>query len=153
MRGFFRRTREQPAEDEIRLGGLKVFGCNAACPVCGEPAEGEVRTCENCGTPHHADCWDYAGKCALYACEDGIRQPLAGRATPIPSWLDRWLRPARSDRSVSPEGIFMGIVAVVVAVEIVVIVSYSALLRSVEAEIRASNEHKTGPRTTNQARR
>ena len=39
-----------------------------ACPVCGAPIEADLRQCAKCETPHHADCWSYAGRCAVYAC-------------------------------------------------------------------------------------
>ena len=39
------------------------------CPVC---RTGGVRRglvwCGRCLTPHHEDCWRYAGKCALFGC-------------------------------------------------------------------------------------
>ena len=40
----------------------------ATCPVC-STCLGETNTyCVACGTPHHADCWEYNGGCAIYAC-------------------------------------------------------------------------------------
>ena len=38
---------------------------NVNCPVCGrEFAEGDdIVVCPECGTPHHRDCYNYAGKC------------------------------------------------------------------------------------------
>lgn len=30
-------------------------------------------TCELCATPHHQDCWEYWGRCAIYACT-GLRR-------------------------------------------------------------------------------
>jgi hypothetical protein len=38
------------------------------CPVCANPLDGETRRCSACATPHHVDCWDYFGGCAIYAC-------------------------------------------------------------------------------------
>ena len=38
------------------------------CPVCASRIGGEVHTCERCDTPHHTDCWDYNGGCAIFAC-------------------------------------------------------------------------------------
>lgn len=39
------------------------------CQVCGTslPAA-EVVSCPRCATPHHRDCWDYLGGCAVFAC-------------------------------------------------------------------------------------
>lgn len=41
---------------------------DAECPVCGEALETESRQCAECHAPHHPDCWDYFGGCAIYAC-------------------------------------------------------------------------------------
>ena len=38
------------------------------CPVCSTVIVGQYRTCERCNTPHHIDCWDYCGGCAIFAC-------------------------------------------------------------------------------------
>lgn len=40
------------------------------CPVCADPMDGPVRTCERCGTPHHPECWDYVPGCAVFGCVD-----------------------------------------------------------------------------------
>ncbi|MBI4865452.1 MAG: hypothetical protein HY816_00730 [Candidatus Wallbacteria bacterium] len=145
MRTSTRAAHDRAAKDGagggIELGGLKVFGCQAACPVCGEPAEGEVRTCEKCGTPHHRDCWDYAGRCALYACEDGIdERTLRPRRVALPRWLTGWLQRRTKWRDVTPGQILFAFFWMVVALELAAIVGYSWLVRSVDAEIRAAAE-------------
>ncbi len=38
------------------------------CRVCGEPFESAPVFCVTCETPHHRDCWDYLGRCAIFAC-------------------------------------------------------------------------------------
>jgi hypothetical protein len=38
------------------------------CQVCGERIILDKIECRRCDTPHHRDCWDYNGKCAMYAC-------------------------------------------------------------------------------------
>ncbi len=38
------------------------------CPTCGVALQDPVATCAKCGTRQHADCWDYMGMCATYAC-------------------------------------------------------------------------------------
>ena len=38
------------------------------CPVCASQIDGEVHACERCDTPHHVDCWEYAGGCAIFGC-------------------------------------------------------------------------------------
>jgi hypothetical protein len=41
---------------------------NARCPVCGSPMRAALTTCRECRTPHHHECWLYAGGCSTYAC-------------------------------------------------------------------------------------
>jgi hypothetical protein len=38
------------------------------CPVCANPLGIDARRCPACATPHHSDCWDYFGGCAIYGC-------------------------------------------------------------------------------------
>lgn len=38
------------------------------CRVCGERIILDKIECRRCDTQHHKDCWDYNGKCAMYAC-------------------------------------------------------------------------------------
>lgn len=66
----------------------------ALCPVCGTALEAQVVDCAKCSTPHHEECWRYAGQCSTYACQekaflkDGHRVlPRELRQTP-----DEWLR-------------------------------------------------------------
>lgn len=37
------------------------------CPVCGHPVSNE-KSCPQCRTPHHEDCWKYSGGCAIFGC-------------------------------------------------------------------------------------
>lgn len=41
----------------------------ATCPVCCESIRQTAVQCARCRTPHHRECWDYAGTCAMYACQ------------------------------------------------------------------------------------
>lgn len=42
----------------------------SCCQVCGIAiAEGETTRCGKCGAPHHTDCWNYNGGCAIYGCK------------------------------------------------------------------------------------
>lgn len=42
----------------------------ACCQVCGIVVEdGEITRCGKCGAPHHKDCWNYNGGCAIYGCK------------------------------------------------------------------------------------
>lgn len=49
-------------------------GESAACLVCGGSIalKPHVR-CTSCETPHHAECWDYNGGCAVYGCRSTTR--------------------------------------------------------------------------------
>jgi hypothetical protein len=42
------------------------------CPVCQDDAPTRLVRCRTCRTPHHADCWEFTGLCAVFAC--GSRQ-------------------------------------------------------------------------------
>lgn len=49
----------QESEMEIR---------DVICNVCGEPIEDDIVWCRSCRTPHHQECWQYAGACSIFAC-------------------------------------------------------------------------------------
>ena len=51
-----------------------------------------MRICERCETPHHADCWDYAGGCALFGCRPGERSLVAEESASLVSSLEGWMR-------------------------------------------------------------
>src|ERR1043166_49380 len=36
------------------------------CPVCATALDASARRCSSCRTPHHRECWDYFGGCAIY---------------------------------------------------------------------------------------
>ena len=38
------------------------------CVICGTAIEEKAVSCNNCDTLHHADCWEYNGACATFAC-------------------------------------------------------------------------------------
>ena len=40
------------------------------CPICSENLHYEIVTCVRCRTPHCADCWEYNGQCATFACNE-----------------------------------------------------------------------------------
>ena len=40
----------------------------AICQICGEDITVEMVVCQRCNTPHHHDCWQYYGSCAVYGC-------------------------------------------------------------------------------------
>lgn len=53
------------------------------CKICGEEIAGhEMVYCQRCKTPHHGDCWQYAGSCSVYGClEKSFRRPQAATPT------------------------------------------------------------------------
>ena len=58
------------------------------CPVCAQSLSGKVRRCRKCHTNHHPECWDYFGRCAIYACagRTGVTRKVAdGDATGKPA--------------------------------------------------------------------
>ncbi len=60
--------------------GSEVVAEGAAdCPVCGSSISGAVRVCGRCDTPHHAECWEYVGDCAIFGCR---ARPPGGNALP-----------------------------------------------------------------------
>jgi hypothetical protein len=43
----------------------------SSCQVCGGSlGQGAVVYCVRCATPHHDDCWAYAGQCSTFACRE-----------------------------------------------------------------------------------
>ncbi len=44
----------------------------AHCLVCGKgfAHNDTVVKCQKCQTPHHAECFDYIGRCAIFACSE-----------------------------------------------------------------------------------
>jgi len=49
------------------VAGLETSG--HCCPVCSALLRDPVVRCEDCGVPHHEECWTWLGKCSIYACE------------------------------------------------------------------------------------
>lgn len=47
---------------------------SATCQVCGTPPDPkETVICDRCGAPHHAECWEYNGGCAIFGCKQLVR--------------------------------------------------------------------------------
>ena len=59
------------ADRKVRL----EIGQEGTCQICCMPlAQGSVVTCRRCATPHHKDCWEFNGRCSIFACgEIGYR--------------------------------------------------------------------------------
>ncbi|MBX3417286.1 MAG: hypothetical protein KF851_06760 [Pirellulaceae bacterium] len=45
-----------------------AISADARCPVCAEQPRGLVVVCVSCKTPHCYDCWQYNGRCGMFAC-------------------------------------------------------------------------------------
>jgi predicted DCC family thiol-disulfide oxidoreductase YuxK len=46
---------------------------DGACPVCRRPLGEDVVQCDRCRTPHHAECWRYAGdRCSTFGCGGAV---------------------------------------------------------------------------------
>jgi len=58
----------------IVLGEVRV-ATGGDCPVCGTAMSAGTVRCELCRTPHHAECWQYMGRCSTYACAG--KRPVA----------------------------------------------------------------------------
>jgi hypothetical protein len=60
------------------------------CRICGEEIREGLVFCRRCKTPHHRDCWQYAGRCSVFACgETEFRTPQVAERLP---GADTWAR-------------------------------------------------------------
>lgn len=80
--GFYDQTQlARTAGIEFVAGESVTVVSDAQCRICGEAMLREIVICRRCKTPHHFDCWEYAGGCATYGCrETQFQMP----ATPEP---------------------------------------------------------------------
>lgn len=47
----------------------EILDDETRCPVCGTPlSRGSIVRCSKCRAAHHADCWQFNGLCATFAC-------------------------------------------------------------------------------------
>lgn len=53
------------------------------CVVCRTPLPDDPHLCPRCETPHHLDCWEYTGGCAIYGCANRAQVPVR---QPPPVW-------------------------------------------------------------------
>jgi hypothetical protein len=58
---------QSPADSGIRLEEVRI-STEGECPVCATGMKGRILRCKSCGTPHHAECWTYIGRCSVFAC-------------------------------------------------------------------------------------
>ena len=74
----------EPASFEgVRVLAVRVSqpveSAPARCPVCAESLAGHIRRCTQCGAVHHDECWQYNGRCAVYACASTRAELEMGR--------------------------------------------------------------------------
>lgn len=70
------RILERPDGEEVLSAvPVPVAVDGGICLVCGAELEGPLARCRECGTPHHRECWDYAGGCSTYACGSRVAAP------------------------------------------------------------------------------
>lgn len=69
----------------MRTSGLEFVNEDQAtvldetfCPICTDRIEGRTVICVRCKTPHCRDCWEYNGKCGMFACNE-TRYTAVGR--------------------------------------------------------------------------
>ncbi len=58
-------------EDNVGERGIESKGLvlgKGRCPVCGAAAKEDIICCSRCQVPHHRECWEYFGDCAIFAC-------------------------------------------------------------------------------------
>ena len=46
------------------------------CQICACPLDLELVACAKCSTPHHKECWHYAGVCSTYGCGERRNAPI-----------------------------------------------------------------------------
>lgn len=60
---------------------------DAHCLVCASPLEPVTTVwCTDCQTPHHRECFSYAGTCSVYGC--GCMRYTVARGTPGTTWIE-----------------------------------------------------------------
>ena len=61
---------ESPQIRTVRQSSAGADG-SASCPTCQTPilAHEAAVSCPSCGQPHHQECWDEVGGCAVYGCK------------------------------------------------------------------------------------
>lgn len=56
-------------KDLVAAAQQGKVGKQGLCRVCGAELTDKLMLCQRCETPHHQDCWDYNGGCAIYGCQ------------------------------------------------------------------------------------
>ncbi|MBI4864483.1 MAG: hypothetical protein HY815_30125 [Candidatus Riflebacteria bacterium] len=78
VEGLIKRLLVEEADQElVKILTVSLPEEQARCQVCGERIGLDKIECRRCETPHHRDCWEYNGRCSMYACgETRYRVPL-----------------------------------------------------------------------------
>ncbi len=66
----------------VRLVSAEEAVAGGRCPVCAQTLDGRIRSCSNCHTAHHEECWEYFGRCGMYACGSVRARPARSLAGP-----------------------------------------------------------------------
>ncbi len=54
---------------------------DVTCTICGEQVLADMVYCKRCKTPHHGECWEYAGGCSVFGCQETQSlRPQTGRS-------------------------------------------------------------------------
>jgi hypothetical protein len=62
----------------ISSEGIQMGEClDGLCPICAAPLAEPLHRCDRCRAPHHQECWEYLGRCAIYGCEPRPRRRAA----------------------------------------------------------------------------
>lgn len=75
-------------EDQAKVMQTSV---GKTCPYCQYPIKPgvSVTTCEKCGIPHHADCWDHNRGCTTFGCTGASAHSMHSQSvTTAPSVID-----------------------------------------------------------------
>ena len=54
---------------------------NVRCPVCATNVDFDAVVCPRCSSPHHRECWEYVGGCAIFGCDEQRWRPMSPVAT------------------------------------------------------------------------
>ena len=52
----------------VQFLGEMQFSSQGRCAVCAQVLADPRVLCGSCRIPHHADCWSYTGRCAIFGC-------------------------------------------------------------------------------------
>jgi hypothetical protein len=57
--------------------GESVEQLTGRCPICAQGLREPLIRCDRCRAPHHRDCWEYLGRCAVFGCDPKPRRRAA----------------------------------------------------------------------------